>query len=79
MLTYALRGDIFLFDKVYEYRNYFVSILYGIFLVIYLIVFWMLLRQLKKNFPLYFSINRSRLYWLSSIIVCGLIVHIVFR
>ena len=79
MLTYMLRDEIDLANMVYDYRNYFLGILNILFLVVYFIVFWVLLRQLKKSFPLYFYQSRRRLYGLSSIIVCGLLVQTVYR
>jgi hypothetical protein len=79
MFTYMMRDENDLAGKVYDYRNYFVGAFNILFLVVYLIVFWILIRQLKKSFPLYFLRSRRRLYGLSTIIVCGLLVQTVYR
>ena len=47
MFMYMIRNEIMLAEMIYDYRNYFVGLLNILFLVIYLIVFWILIRQLK--------------------------------
>lgn len=47
MLVYMVRNDIALGEKMYDSRNYFFGLLNILFLVVYLIVFWILIRQLK--------------------------------
>ena len=47
MFMYMMKNEIELSENVYDYRNYFVGLLNIIFLVVYLIVFWILIRQLK--------------------------------
>ena len=79
MLMYMMKDENILASKVYDYRNNFVGALNILFLIVYLIVFWILIRQLKKSFPLYFSRSRKRLYGLSIIIVSGLLVQTVYR
>ena len=79
MLMYMMKDENKQASKVYDYRNYFVGALNILFLIVYLIVFWILIRQLKKSFPLYFSRSRKRLYSLSIIIVSGLLVQTVYR
>ena len=79
MLMYMMKDENVLASKVYDYRNYFLGALNILFLIVYLIVFWILIRQLKKSFPLYFSRSRKRLYSLTIIIVSGLLVQTVYR
>ena len=47
MFMYMMKNEILLAENVYDYRNYFVGLLNIIFLAVYLIVFWILIRQLK--------------------------------
>jgi len=47
MFTYMMNNENLVAEEVYDYRNYFVGLLNIIFLVVYLIVFWILIRQLK--------------------------------
>ena len=47
MFAYMMNNENELAEKVYDYRNYFIGLLNIIFLAVYLIVFLILIRQLK--------------------------------
>jgi hypothetical protein len=63
----------------HDARNIFITVLFSVFLVIYLAVFTLLLNKLKKVYPTFYSNNRTRLFILSGSIVGGLIIQSMFR
>ena len=59
-----------------QYRNMFMSIAFGVFFFIYLIVFVKLIVQLKSQFPHFFIKEKRRLYFLGSIIMFSILCRV---
>ena len=66
-------------SKIHDARNYFITALFGLFLVFYSATFLILLSKLKATFPSYFEQNKHRLYLMSLFIFGSLLVQAVLR
>jgi hypothetical protein len=66
-------------SKIHDARNYFITALFGLFLVVYSATFLILLNKLKATFPSYFEQNKHRLYLMGLSIFGSLLVQAVLR
>ena len=66
-------------SKIHDARNYFITALFGLFLVFYSATFLILLSKLKATFPSYFEQNKHRLYLMGLFIFGSLLVQAIFR
>ena len=66
-------------SKIHDARNYFITALFGLFLVVYSATFVILLNKLKATFPSYFEQNKHRLYLMGLSIFGSLLVQAVLR
>lgn len=66
-------------SKIHDARNYFITALFGLFLVFYSATFLILLSKLKATFPSYFEQNKHRLYLMGLFIFGSLLVQAILR
>jgi len=66
-------------SKIHDARNYFITALFGLFLVFYSATFLILLSKLKATFPSYFEQNKYRLYLMGLSIFGSLLVQAIMR
>jgi hypothetical protein len=66
-------------SKIHDARNYFITALFGLFLIVYSATFLILLSKLKATFPSYFEQNKHRLYLMGLSIFCSLLVQATIR
>ena len=79
MLSVTEEGPNYLqlYDNLYTAQNLYISITFGIFLAIYLIVLNFLTRRLSKAFPKFYKAERKRIITINSLIIASITIRIV--
>ena len=67
------------FKLIYDVRNYFIIGLYFVFFIAYVVVFILMIKSLKNQYPMYFKEHKKRLYILSTFILSSIFVMILYR
>ena len=66
-----------IYDNLYTVQDVYISITFGIFLAIYLLVLNLLTQRLSKAFPKFYKAERKRIITINSLIIVSISVRIV--
>ena len=57
----------------------FTSISFGLFLIFYTVVFAKLVRRLKTHYPVFFNIEKKKIYTISGLLLFSIVVRIIIQ